>query len=207
MIDYFPEAEASKMSTSRRSLVCGVGTNDAKYTVTQKINGKRKTCPFYRKWHGMIERCYNIRNHKRYPTYARCTVTKEWLTFSNFKLWMEKQDWKGRHLDKDIIKPNNKVYSPDSCCFISQSLNKLLTNSLASRGDYPQGVNFSGIAKRFVSRCKVDGERTHLGYFDTAKEASKVYNKFKQNLIIVRANQQTDTRIKNGLIEHAKSFN
>ena len=94
-----------------RKLVCGVGINDADYAVVEwetigYVNGKQNQkrvweCPYYKVWGSMLKRCYSDKYQERYQTYKGCTVSEEWLTFSNFKNWMEKQDWEGKHLDKE----------------------------------------------------------------------------------------------------------
>ena len=109
---------ASKASLGQRSLVQGVGVNDADYTVCIKRNNKIIwRCPFYIKWRNMIERCYSPLWHKRYPSYIGCSVCPEWRYFSKFRFWMSTQKWKGMELDKDILVKGNRVYSPDTCCF------------------------------------------------------------------------------------------
>lgn len=115
-------------------LVCGVGINDADY-VFQKwetiiVNGKRKQkliweCDFYRTWKSMLARCYSIKTQERQPTYKGCSVSDEWLTFSVFKNWMEKQDWEDKQLDKDLLFEGNKVYSSETCVFVTRMVSTL----------------------------------------------------------------------------------
>ena len=189
------------MVDKRRKLVHGVGINDTRYTVCFKINGKALLCPYYDRWQKMLSRCYNPKELKRHPTYKDCTVVEEWKLFSNFKKWMIEQDWKGKQLDKDILVPGNKVYGPDTCCFVSHALNLLLTDCRASRGKYPQGVcKHKG---RFVSRISVDGERKNLGYFDTPEKAADIYNLAKANEIRRQADLQGNTKLKKALYTHA----
>lgn len=95
---------------TRKVLVCGVGINDATYSVYRYKGsaGSQKriwACPFYRTWGTMLGRCYSDKFHEQNPTYVGCTVCDEWLTFSKFKAWMETQDWKDKQLDKDILVP------------------------------------------------------------------------------------------------------
>ena len=32
----------------------------------------------YRTWYNMLTRCYDTRNHNKYPSYKDCSVAKEW---------------------------------------------------------------------------------------------------------------------------------
>ena len=98
-----------------RSLVHGVGIDDSDYFPETK--------PIRSKWASMIERCYAGKT----KNYSDVFVCDEWLTFSNFKKWMEKQDWKNKSLDKDVMIIGNKTYSPEGCCFIPREINSLIT--------------------------------------------------------------------------------
>lgn len=60
---------------------------------------------------------------KNKPTYEGCTVCDEWLYFSNFKKWFDENYIEGFQLDKDIIIRGNKVYSPQTCCFVPKEIN------------------------------------------------------------------------------------
>ena len=171
----FQELPVSEKSLSMRGVVYGVGTNDADYITQRTVNGIKLTCPFYSKWNGMLSRCYSVKLQKRYPTYKGCIVSPEWLIFSNFKCWMIQQDWKGKHLDKDLLVQGSRVYSPETCLFVGQSINLLLNVNKATRGKYPLGASFNKKLKRFVSKVVIDGKSVHLGYFDTPEEASEAY--------------------------------
>ena len=175
----FPVIPANNRSLYNRKLVEGVGINNADYQTQPTVNGKKITCPFYRKWHSMLIRCYSVKHLKEQPSYVGCTVCDEWLTFSNFKAWMIKQDWQGNHLDKDIIKTGNKIYSPSNCMFVSGDINNLLIGHASSRGKHPQGVHYQKAIGKFQACCKVNGKGKHLGYYETASEASSAYKKFK----------------------------
>ena len=107
-----------------RKLVHGVGINDADYAVANYetigcVDGKQKQkrvwlCPYYQAWTSMLERCYSAKWHERNPTYKNCTVSDEWLTFSNFKAWMEKQDFEGKQFDKDLLVQVIRFYSAET---------------------------------------------------------------------------------------------
>ncbi len=157
-----------------RKLVCGVGINDAEYSVRERIGGTRLFCQFYLKWAGMLRRCYS--GDKTFKTYSECYVCDEWLTFSNFKSWMENQDWEGKHLDKDLLAAGNKVYSPETCCFISPSLNIFVRSSGALQ-KY-DGVSFHKKFKKFEAKVRnpLTGRRESLGYYQSEAEAIAVYS-------------------------------
>lgn len=201
----FKEIPASKKSIAFRKPICGIGTNDADYITQPVINGKQMRCPYYVAWASMLGRCYSAKYQASHPTYAGCSVVKEWLTFSNFKKWMKHQDWRGKQLDKDILIVGNKVYSPDTCIFVSSAVNKLLIDSAAKRGDYPQGVAWDKIMGKYRSYCNVNGKLKHLGYFGRANEAEVAYLEFKITHVTKIANDQP-LNIKNGLLNHVKIF-
>ena len=199
----FKEIPANKKSIAFRRLSYGVGINDVDYMVKVEINGKKLTCPFYVKWLSMIERCYSKRLHKTHPTYRNCTPCDEWIYFSNFRLWMTDQDWQGKDLDKDIINPRNKIYSPENCCFVSAKLNSLLTNRKSKKGKHPMGVTFDGRKDLYQSRVGYGKNRINLGSFKSPELASKAYIKAKVEIILEAADEQEDERISNGLKLHA----
>ena len=136
-----------------KKLVYGVGINDAGYVVQEwetigNVNGKIKRklvwfCPYYRVWSDMLKRCYSDKYQEKYPTYKGCSVSEEWKIFSNFKRWMEKQDWEYKQLDKDLLLECNKVYSEETCVFVKSIVNSFTTDSGASRGEWLIGVNWS----------------------------------------------------------------
>ena len=203
----FIEIPASKKSLSLRKPVYGVGTNDADYIVKPIIGGRRVICPFYRKWQSMLMRCYSGKYQEKYPTYAGCSVCSEWLTFSIFKAWMEKQEWQSMQLDKDLIVCGNKIYSPEFCVFVPSQLNALLLDNSAARGEWPQGVHFRKQCAKFQSYCNVNGTQKHLGLFTTPESASNAYKAFKSNRVKEVAQEyKSNTKLYDALMIHASLF-
>ena len=195
----FKEIPASKKSIARRKPVFGVGTNDADYTIRKQVNGRQTSCPYYVTWRSMMERCYGDKYQARYPTYKGCKVCDEWLRFSAFKAWMMKQDWRGKALDKDILKQGNKIYGPQACLFITCAINNLLNNSAAARGDYPQGVEPLG--GKYRARCSNGGKYKHIGYFSTPEQAHEAYKIVKYKVIAKVANKQLEP-LKSALLRY-----
>ena len=207
MQNQFIEKPASAKSIKLRKLVHGIGVNDVSYmtTISTKTIFGRKTsrCPFYQKWKAMLERCYSSMCHALRPTYKECTVCDDWLTFSNFRSWMIKQKWEGMQLDKDIISPGNKIYSPESCVFITRDLNTLLNDCAAKRGLYPQGVYLHNKSGKYLAHVSINGKQQHIGLYATPKSASNAYIREKTKLILQEASLHKDQAVANGLRLHA----
>lgn len=202
----FIEIPASKRSISKRKPLFGVGINDATYLTSQKIEGKFYRCPYYRVWTNMLRRCFDKNNSNINPTYMNCTVCAEWLYFSNFKSWMEAQNWREKHLDKDLKIKNNKIYSPEGCMFISQAINNLLLDRAAYRGKFAIGVSWHEGANKYIASCNDGVKLVYLGLYTTEDEASEVYKQFKKKVIITIAHQQKDNKLKELLLKRANSY-
>lgn len=199
----FIEVPVSKKSLVKRKPVFGVGINNSAYKVYAQINGKQVACPYYRRWVDMLQRCYCPKFQEKNPTYIGCAVAKEWLTFSAFREWMAAQDWAGKQLDKDLLVPNNKEYSPGNCLFVSSAINNILTDSAAKRGGLPQGVCWHKMTGKYRAYCRVNGRQKYLGYFDKVKDAEVAYLEFKSELVIQTAEFE-DGSTRGALIRHAE---
>lgn len=184
--------------------VFGVGINDADYAVCPRgPDGKNVWCPYYRAWVNMLTRAYYPAFHARNPTYIGVTVCEEWHSFMAFRAWMETQDWEGKQLDKDIIAPGNKVYSPDTCVFVSVALNSLLSDSASSRGKWPIGVYWHKQSGKFRAKINISGCNKTLGRFTCPHEAHMAWRKAKVRFIRDAAREQDDPRVYAGLMRHA----
>lgn len=161
-----------------KSLIYGVGNNDTDLkTKTKDPNGKEIKNVYYRYWHDMLRRAYDPGYSKIYPTYEGVTVCDEWLKLSNFITWMNQFDFTGKNLDKDLINPNNKIYSPENCCFITAKLNSFLTSRkvIDENNKLPNGVHWHKMHEKFQAQITVDGKRAHLGYFTDVNDAEIRY--------------------------------
>lgn len=183
--------------------VLGVGINDADYNIRDSRTGWR--CPYYLRWRSMLNRCYNPKYLKEHPSYDGCYVCEEWLTFSSFRRWMDAQEWEGMHLDKDLIVRGNKVYSPLTCIFIPQHVNKLFTDRSLHRGKYPLGVSYIPKSGKYVANVNEFGEQKRIGLFEKMEDAEKAY-KIEKNRVILRtiediSDEMVKTILKNRLYE------
>ena len=203
----------------KTKLLYGVAINDADYVPSKcetigYINGKQKrklvwSCPFYVKWNSMLARCYSEKSKVRNPTYQGCYVIEEWLTFSNFKSWMEQQDWEGKQLDKDLLSPGNKEYGPKTCVFVDAKVNTFTTERAARRGEYPIGVSFSKQDGKFNAMCRsvTTGKQEYLGMFKTAEEAHSAWLIFKLEQAYILAAEQNDEMVAKALIDRYENYN
>lgn len=142
-------------------------------------------------WCNMMGRCYNEKTKDKFPTYfGICTVCDNWLTFSNFKSWYDKNYIEGYVLDKDILIKGNKVYSPDTCCFVPQEINKMLTKGDAIRGDLPIGVCHSG--GNYLARITINKKYINIGVFNNPISAFNAYKQAKEKHIKQVAQQYFD---------------
>lgn len=145
-------------------------------------------------WKGMLERCYNKKRIETQPTYKDCTVCEEWHDYQNFKVWfnenfIELKDKNERVcLDKDILVKGNKIYSPETCCFVPNEINVLFTKTNKNRGLYPIGVYYKKKLNKYIAQCsekigRDKKQQKHLGVFNTPKEAFEAYKQYKEMYI------------------------
>lgn len=150
-----------------------------------------KHARLYHIWRSMLERAYKDSRHLKQPTYKGVEVCDEWLNFQNFAKWCEGQNFfntkddKGNHyeLDKDLLVKGNRIYSPETCCFVPKMINSLLLNSKKSRGTYPIGVSHHKVSNKFSATFSNGDRQIHLGTFNTPEEAFEVYKMAKENYI------------------------
>lgn len=191
----------------RIKLICGMGINDADYDVykTERINGKLVIiyrCPYYTRWSSMIERCYSDPYLIKHPTYRGVNVCDEWLSFMTFKSWMEKQDWEGKHLDKDLL-GDGKLYSPETCAFILPKTNYLLKDNKSQRGEYLLGVTKLKKSSKFRACCgdPFGVNKIFIGDYPTELEAHSAWKNRKHEYATSLSDLESDVRVKHKLRE------
>lgn len=143
-----------------------------------------------RSWRAVIRRCYSEKQLKKNPTYGNCVIAEEWECFQNFSAWYEdnwKPHMKGWDLDKDILFKGNKIYSPDTCCFVPHEINSLFILRGSKRGKYPLGV--MKVKNKFRARISKGCEPIESGVFDTIEEAFQAYKTEKETYIQELANK------------------
>lgn len=166
-----PKCKSQKLKT----IVYGIGNFDEFGSATSRA---------YISWVAMLQRCYRQRPTE--STYLHCSVVKEWHTFSAFRKWFEDPEngyQEGYSLDKDIILKGNKVYSPETCCFVPREINALLTKRQNHRGSCPIGVSFNINKQKFESNISKYGKQHYLGAFGSKDAAFRAYKVAKEQYI------------------------
>lgn len=197
-----------------RKLSYGVGTNDADYQVIvwdweyAQDGSKRKQklkwiCPQYRLWKNMLKRCFGNFDE----TYSSVTVCDEWLLFSNFRKWVLLQDWEGQALDKDLLSGSEgKIYSPETCVFLEDGLNKFISTNLKKRVGMKTGCYYNKLRHCYQAYCTNPRTRKaeYLGLYDCPEAAHEAWRKRKHEHALWYASQETDERIIKALTERYK---
>ena len=145
---------------------------------TSRINSKETK--YYKAWNGVLERVYSEKLHKVRPTYIGCSVAEEWHNFQNFAKWFEENYIEGWQLDKDILVKGNRIYSPDTCCFVPPIINTLIISCKSKRGNYPIGV--CKVKNKYICQTNSYSVRNN-GTFSTPEEAFQVYKEVKEKHI------------------------
>jgi len=144
---------------------------------SHKLNIDGHNTKPYSAWVNMLKRCYDKELHSKHPTYKDCSVCEEWHNFQMFAEWFELNYIEGYHLDKDIKIDGNKVYSPSSCLFVSQSENAIKANAKHFNFTTPDGyeIDVYNLSEFCRKNNLTQGEMSnvHLGKSDIHKGWTK----------------------------------
>lgn len=193
----------------------GVGVIGTKYPITYKNEfNKHRNTKEYSIWQNMLKRCYDIKTHRRQPTYIGCSVSENFKYYEYFYEWCNNQigfNNEGWQLDKDLLHKGNKVYSEDTCVFLPQELNLLFIKRNSKRGEFPIGVCYRKDKKKFVATIRSTNKKTnHLGVFNTPEEAFLAYKQAKEERIKEKTEKwkdQIDPRAFEALMNYQVDIN
>ena len=131
----------------------------------------------YQQWLGIIWRI------KRSKLYTDVSISDDFLDFDTYLEWAKEQigfntyddDGLLYHIDKDLLsKPDNLIYSKDTCLFIPQELNVMCKPTRNS--NLKKGVQFIKDRKKpYRAYINIDGKPIGLGYYYTEEEANAQY--------------------------------
>ncbi len=142
-------------------------------------------------WFDLLKRTeVGGRFQRKYPAYAGVKLGFE--SYQQFAEWAISQpgygcrDAEGKifQLDKDILVPGNKLYSPATCAFVPAHLNSMLNISRRARGPLPVGVSIDRSTGKYRARAKKKGVTVGLGTFSSTSEAHKAWQRFKAECLM-----------------------
>jgi hypothetical protein len=112
-----------------RRLIHGGYFGAGKYKENEKINGVN----VYSVWGNMMKRCY-VKSNPSYALYGAkgVTVCEDWHCYQVFASWYAKNmnySIRKPQLDKDLLSGDKKIYSPETCAFLTGADNTLLANA------------------------------------------------------------------------------
>lgn len=128
---------------------------------------------------------------------ARCKIpdrsTNLFSDYQQFAEWCQTQhgymekELNGNFwaLDKDILIPGNKNYSPELCCFIPTRLNTVLSIAgyKTKPSKLPMGVSKGKKDGIFRASIRIEGANKFLGYYETAIEAHQSWQRAKLEIL------------------------
>lgn len=149
-------------------------------------------------WIAMLGRCYKTTD-KAYKNYGAIgvKVCEKWKCFANFQKWYNENIYEIEnekvHLDKDILVDGNNIYSPETCIFVPQRINKMFETK---KSNLPRGVRQNKSKTKYCATIRVykdgESEQINLGTFDTIELAEKTYNNARSIIIKNTAEEYKD---------------
>lgn len=139
----------------------------------------------YDAWKSMMYRCYDVSTQSRQPAYIGVTVCNEWHNFQEFAYWYcNHPDYnKGYHLDKDILYPGNRLYSPTTCCLVPMEINTLFIVKSSPGLEHLSGVR----SENDYHYAKAGG--VYLGSFNSEDDAINAYRSSRRDKITTLMNK------------------
>lgn len=192
----------------KNKLVYGVGIND----LDESVGIGTEDRAIYDRWQLILERCYSTKHQTIHPTYVGCTICDDWKYLSKFRLWFNANYREGFHIDKDILVKGNKLYSPETCCFVPPYINNLALGERSDKGDLPTGICKQTITKKsgkqytyYHAKCKNGSGVTLEETFKTVEDAINWYSITKKKIILDQVQRALsegaiDQRIANALL-------
>lgn len=144
---------------------------------SSKLPNSRSHTKSYNIWVALLARTNGIDKGVHYPTYTNSTVCTEWHNFQNFAHWYTSHpDYdKGYELDKDLLYPGNRHYSPNTCCMIPKEINNLISSQQLGSSGLPRGVNRNG-----TNGYSATFRGKYLGTRSTISETTNLYNSARE---------------------------
>ena len=157
-------------------------------TITRDNDGKKIFLTEYNTWVSMHRRAENFNG--THPSYEDVTIDKIWWSYQNFAMWYNDNKYEVENdilrLDKDILVPGNRVYSPETCCLVPDKINQLFKQPMKKDDNMPMGVYKEGNRYRTVKLYEIDNNGNvmkHCKSFKTPEDAHECYKFYKEKYI------------------------
>lgn len=161
--------------------------------------------PVYNVWRTLLGRCCTEKHRKQFPAYIDCQVYDEWLCYQNFAQWWNDNIYyvgnERMHLDKDIKYAGNKLYSPETCIIVPQSINEIF--HISGRKNKDKDLPYT-IKRTSRGKYSVSYKGNTLGKYDTIEECVDIYMRAKRKHIKAKVEEMKDEipdEIKNILLK------
>lgn len=147
-------------------------------------------------WSGIFWRCYDENRLKRNPTYTGCSVSESWYNFQSFCEWYcsRSQYSLNWQVDKDLLIPENKIYSEKACCLLPAEINSFLANKALKSDGLPPGVHWAAKEGKYKAQIKdqfAENQRL-LGMSSDPNKVFKLYKEAKENQAVFLAEKWKD---------------
>ena len=140
----------------------------------------------------------------KFAPYDGVTVAPEWLGYGTgdqaFCDWAVRQPgWgKGWHLDKDLLVPGNRIYGPQTCCFIPREVNSAIIPRKMPKSLIKQAKDGSWTLR--FDQCLKKIKVTSLPTREAAIEAWKTHRREYVQLLAEQHKSDLDPRAYQALL-------
>jgi len=111
--------------------------------------------PHFQVWCGLRTRTLDDDFKQEHKSYIDCSLCEEWMCMQNFCDWAESTKPKDNsirwELDKDLLIEGNRLYSPETCCWLPKEIN-LFLSKMSEKAIYPKTLADGGVVYRVFVR-------------------------------------------------------
>lgn len=138
-------------------------------------------------WMSMLGRCARV-------GHLKSKVCKEWRTFENFAQWANNRYFEGSHLDKDILGNGDRLYSPETCAFVTSALNLWYKDGKWLHYNFAKPIRVNGHLRYEAAVGKLS-----FGVYLTEKRAKEASRQYLYDTLVAFGNAEPDPRVRTRL--------
>ena len=143
------------------------------------------------------------------PTYAGARVCEEWHTYQVFAEWYYSQPGYslGYEVDKDILVPGNKEYSPKACGLVPKWLNKFFAFQYSTNSSGFPGVSVDSKGRLWLARVQCSALKENLSKTaESFESACRLYCEMKESQASRAAEQIANSPVAEKYVEALRHF-